>query len=299
MVKAIVPLPWVVQAPRLFAVRCFGGRTPTAIGAFGEISIHIVVFRNTTTPSRLPRGHHPFARLVDSNDQGRRPARGADPAHRRRVGDSTRSSADNPDGDNRWSIRWTVRLEPVSRCDHRAVGCRQDPLLRSLANCWPSRVGDSAPGPDGDTRRVLVVSCPMCRLGCLGTWWCYPAAGRHLGRVRCATLLTGVALATLIDRLDEIGDCAKVLSPVSKTSGLRADSVEQPKAGLPHETRRRSTKGSSTRCTVAQERITRNCVVVSVIIPIGRPLSLYPAKTLKRSAAPWRLGPVSREPAPV
>ena len=81
MSQAIVPLPWVIQAPRLFAGQIdFGDVTQTAT-AFGKISDSLSFFRNNYDAfaafrAAIIRLHG----LVDANDKGRDAARGADQA---------------------------------------------------------------------------------------------------------------------------------------------------------------------------------------------------------------------------
>ncbi len=72
MSQAIVPLPWVIQAPRLFAGQiAFGDVTQTA-AAFGKINDSLSFFRNNYDPfagfrAAIIRLHG----LVDANAKGR------------------------------------------------------------------------------------------------------------------------------------------------------------------------------------------------------------------------------------
>ncbi len=85
-------------------------------------------------------------------------------------------------------------------------------LLRSLAELWPFTSG-TLTRPCGPNETMFLSQLPYVPLGDLRAVVTYP---REAGNVDDETLkrtLEEVALAHLIDRLDEVQDWAKVLSP--------------------------------------------------------------------------------------
>ena len=98
MSQAIVPLPWVIQAPRLFAGQIDFGDVGQTATAFGNIHDSLSFFRNNYDAfAGFPRGDHPVARAGRRQRPGPRAAHGAGQAEPR----DSRSS-------------W-----PVSRCARR------------------------------------------------------------------------------------------------------------------------------------------------------------------------------------
>ena len=72
MTQIIVPLPWVVQAPRLFAGQIHFGDVGQSASAFGNINDSLSFFRNNYDAfaafrAAIIRLHG----LVDANEQGR------------------------------------------------------------------------------------------------------------------------------------------------------------------------------------------------------------------------------------
>ena len=90
-------------------------------------------------------------------------------------------------------------------------GSGKTTLLRSLAQLWPYASGTLA-ARTATTRRCSCPSCPTSRSVICAPWW------RTRRRTRSPTttlrdMLDKVALPHLVDRLDEVEDWAKVLSP--------------------------------------------------------------------------------------
>ncbi len=132
---------------------------------------------------RLPRGHHPFARTGRRQRQRPRPARGADPAHRRRVGRIRRRGG--ADTRRRPAGRFAGRAPGIRSVagDHRAVGRRQDHAAAQPGRIVAVRLGDAAL-PGRRQRDDVLVAVALCASGFVADRGVLSElAGRHLGRV--------------------------------------------------------------------------------------------------------------------
>jgi vitamin B12/bleomycin/antimicrobial peptide transport system ATP-binding/permease protein len=213
MSQVIVPLPWLIQAPRLFAGQIkFGDVTQTA-AAFGRISDSLSFFRNqydafASYRAAIIRLHG----LVDANERGRAlPAILASPSKDGSV-EILNVEVRKPDGDSLIDPL-DVRLEP----GHSLVitgrsGAGKTTLLRSLAELWPYASG-TLRRPDGENETMFLSQLPYVPLGDLRAVVCYPNSTDAVSDAELHEVLTKVALAPLISRLDEEQDWAKVLSP--------------------------------------------------------------------------------------
>jgi putative ATP-binding cassette transporter len=299
MSQAIVPLPWVVQAPRLFAGQiAFGDVTQTAT-AFGEISDSLSFFRNNYDAfaafrAAIIRLHG----LVDANAKGRElPSVLTWPTEDGSVefdGVEVRTPAGDPLVDP-----VDVRLESgQSLVITGQSGAGKTTLLRSLAELWPYASG-TLRCPDGDNATMFLSQLPYVPLGTLRTVVCYPNPPADVSDELLHETLTKVALAPLADRLDEERDWAKVLSPGEQQRVAFARILlTKPKAVFLDE----STSALDEGLEHALYQLLRNelpdCVVVSVS---HRPaVELFHDRQLKLlGGGPWRLDPVRREPASV
>ena len=299
MSQAIVPLPWIVQAPRLFAGQiAFGDVTQTAT-AFGEISDSLSFFRNNYDAfaafrAAIIRLHG----LVDANDKGRDL-----PAVLTRPTDDGSVEFDGvevrtPDGDPLVDSL-DVRLESgQSLVITGQSGAGKTTLLRSLAELWPYASG-TLRCPDGDNATMFLSQLPYVPLGSLRTVVCYPSSPADISDESLRDTLTRVALAPLIDRLDEERDWAKVLSPGEQQRVAFARILlNKPKAVFLDESTSALDEGLEHALYQLLQNELPDCVVVSVS---HRPaVELFHERHLKLlGGGPWRLGPVSREPAPV
>ncbi len=165
MSQAIVPLPWIIQAPRLFAGQIAFGDVGQTATAFGEIHDSLSFFRNNYDAfaafrAAIIRLHG----LVDANAKGRDlPAV------------LTRHTADGsvefdgvevrtPDGDPLVDAL-DVRLESgQSLVITGQSGAGKTTLLRSLAELWPYASG-TLRCPDGEQRDVVPVAAALCAAG--------------------------------------------------------------------------------------------------------------------------------------
>jgi vitamin B12/bleomycin/antimicrobial peptide transport system ATP-binding/permease protein len=299
MSQAIVPLPWVVQAPRLFAGQiAFGDVTQTAT-AFGEISDSLSFFRNNYDAfaafrAAIIRLHG----LVDANDKGRDL-----PAVLTRPTDDGSVEFDGvevrtPDGDPLVDSL-DVRLESgQSLVITGQSGAGKTTLLRSLAELWPYASG-TLRCPEGDNATMFLSQLPYVPLGSLRTVVCYPSPPTDVSDESLQSTLTKVALAPLIDRLDEERDWAKVLSPGEQQRVAFARILlNKPKAVFLDESTSALDEGLEHALYQLLQNELPDCVVVSVS---HRPaVELFHERHLTLlGGGPWRLGPVSREPVPV
>ncbi len=91
-------------------------------------------------------------------------------------------------------------------------GTGKTTLLRSLAQLWPFATGTlRRPGDENET--MFLSQLPYVPLGDLRAVVSYPAAAGDIPDRQLQKVLVKVALPNLVDRLDEVQDWAKVLSP--------------------------------------------------------------------------------------
>jgi vitamin B12/bleomycin/antimicrobial peptide transport system ATP-binding/permease protein len=297
--QAIVPLPWIIQAPRLFAGQiAFGDVTQTA-SAFGEINESLSFFRNNYDAfaafrAAIIRLHG----LVDANAKGRDlPAVLTWPTEDGSV-EFDGVEVRTPDGDPLVD-QLDVRLESgQSLVITGQSGVGKTTLLRSLAELWPYASG-TLRCPDGDNATMFLSQLPYVPLGTLRTVVCYPNAPTDISDAVLQETLIKVALAPLSDRLDEIRDWAKVLSPGEQQRVAFARILlTEPRAVFLDE----STSALDEGLEHALYQLLRNelpeCVVVSVS---HRPaVERYHEQQLELlGGGPWRLGAASKEPVPV
>jgi putative ATP-binding cassette transporter len=299
MSQAIVPLPWIVQAPRLFAGQiAFGDVTQTAT-AFGEIQDSLSFFRNNYDAfaafrAAIIRLHG----LIDANDKGRDlPAVLTWPTDDGSV-EFDGVEVRTPDGDPLVD-QLDVRLESgQSLVITGQSGSGKTTLLRSLAELWPYASG-TLRCPDGDNATMFLSQLPYVPLGTLRTVVCYPNAPTDISDETLNDTLTRVALAPLSDRLDELRDWAKVLSPGEQQRVAFARILlTKPKAVFLDE----STSALDQGLEHALYQLLRNdlpdCVVVSVSHRSA--VERFHDQQLELlGGGPWRLGPVVKEPVPV
>lgn len=299
MSQAIVPLPWLVQAPRLFAGQiAFGDVTQTAT-AFGEIHDSLSFFRNNYDAFAAFRAAIiRLYGLVDANAKGRDL-----PAVLTRPTDDGSVEFDGvevrtPDGDPLIDTL-DVRLETgQSLVITGRSGAGKTTLLRSLAELWPYASG-TLRCPDGDNATMFLSQLPYVPLGDLRTVISYPKSPTDISDETLNETLNKVALAPLSDRLDEVRDWAKVLSPGEQQRVAFARILlTKPKAVFLDE----STSALDVGLEHALYQLLQNelpeCIVVSVS---HRPaVELFHEQHLELlGGGPWRLGAVGKEPARV
>ncbi|GAA4290234.1 ABC transporter ATP-binding protein/permease [Mycobacterium paraffinicum] len=299
--QAIVPLPWVIQAPRLFAGRIDFGDVGQSATAFGNIQDSLSFFRNNYDAfaafrASIIRLHG----LVDANDKGRalptilvKPSEEA-PVELRDIEVRT------PAGDRLIDPLDVQLAEGDSLVITGRSGAGKTTLLRSLAELWPYASGTLC-RPQGDNATMFLSQLPYVPLGSLRTVVCYPNSPDEVSDAELREVLTKVALAPLLDRLDEERDWAKVLSPGEQQRVAFARILlTKPKAVFLDEATSALDEGLEFALYQLVRTELPDCVVVSVS---HRPtVEQHHEQELQLlGGGPWRLGPVEekKEPARV
>jgi vitamin B12/bleomycin/antimicrobial peptide transport system ATP-binding/permease protein len=297
--QAIVPLPWVLQAPRLFAGRIDFGDVGQSATAFGNIQDSLSFFRNNYDAfaafrAAVIRLHG----LVDANAQGRAlPAVLVKPSQEVAV-ELLDIEVRTPSGD-RLVDPLDVQLDPGdSLVITGRSGAGKTTLLRSLAELWPYASGTLC-RPDGDNATMFLSQLPYVPLGSLRGVVCYPNSPDDISDDELRDVLTKVALAPLYERLDEEQDWAKVLSPGEQQRVAFARILlTKPQAVFLDE----STSALDEGLEFALYQLLRSelpdCVVVSV--SHRHTVEQHHQQQLQLFGdGQWRLGPLENEPAGV
>jgi vitamin B12/bleomycin/antimicrobial peptide transport system ATP-binding/permease protein len=211
--ETILPLPFVLQAPRLFAGTIKLGDVTQSAGAFGKIESGLSFFRNAYSQfasynAAIIRLHG----LMEANERARElPVLTAQPSPDGAV-ELDGVEVRTPAGD-RLIDPLNVRLEPgESMVITGSSGSGKTTLLRSLAELWPAATGFWR-RPADDHATMFLSQLPYLPLGDLRTVVSYPSRSSDIADERLRDVLTRVSLPHLRDRLDEDQDWAKVLSP--------------------------------------------------------------------------------------
>ncbi len=211
--QIIVPLPYLLQFPRFFSGEIKLGAMSQSASAFGSIQDGLSFFRNAYDQfagyrAAIIRLHG----LVESNDAARAlPEVTTTPCVDGTV-QLSRVEVRTPDGkqlikplDMRLEIGDTMVITGPS-------GSGKTTLLRSLAELWPFCSG-TLTRPCGPNETMFLSQLPYVPLGDLRAVVTYPAKEGTIDDNTLKRTLLKVALPHLVDRLDEVLDWAKVLSP--------------------------------------------------------------------------------------
>ena len=186
--ETILPLPFLLQAPRLFAGNIRLGDVTQSAGAFGKIESGLSFFRNAY--SQFASYNAVIIRLdglVEANERAREM--------------TLLSSEPSPDGCvqlNRVEVRTPSGDRLIDPLDLRlergesmvitgSSGSGKTTLLRSLAEIWPATTG-SWSRPAGRHATMFVSQLPYLPLGDLRTVVSYPARSgddRRRSAARC------------------------------------------------------------------------------------------------------------------
>ncbi|MGB6206261.1 ABC transporter ATP-binding protein/permease [Mycobacterium sp.] len=299
MSQAIVPLPWIVQAPRLFAKQIQLGDVTQTASAFGAITDSLSFFRNQ---------YHAFAAyraviirlhgLVDANEKGRAlPAILVKPSRDVAV-ELANVEVRTPGGDQLIDPLDVQLGSGSSLVITGQSGSGKTTLLRSLAELWPYASGTLC-RPGGDNETMFLSQLPYVPLGTLRTVVCYPNSPSDIADDTLRQTLTKVALAPLCDRLDEERDWAKVLSPGEQQRiAFARILLTKPKAVFLDESTSALDEGLEFALYQMLRQELPDCVVVSVSHRHAVEL-LHEQQLELLGGGQWRLGPVEREPAQV
>ncbi|OBA58691.1 multidrug ABC transporter ATP-binding protein [Mycobacterium sp. 1100029.7] len=211
--QAITPLPFIVQAPRLFAGSIkFGGVTQSA-SAFSHIEDSLSFFRNAY--DRFAGYRAAVLRLnglVQTNAEART-------LPELRTVASSDGSVELADVEVRTpsGARLIEPLDLQLRPGDALVvtgssGSGKTTLLRTLAQLWPYASG-TLHCPDGRNQMLFLSQLPYVPLGTLRAVVSYPSLAGEIDDGTLQQALTKAALPNLASRLDDERDWAKVLSP--------------------------------------------------------------------------------------
>jgi vitamin B12/bleomycin/antimicrobial peptide transport system ATP-binding/permease protein len=297
--QAIVPLPWVIQAPRLFAGQIDFGDVSQTATAFGNINDSLSFFRNNYDAfaafrAAIIRLHG----LVDANARGRalptvlvKPSEDvtvelANIEVRTPAGDQLIDSLD-VQLDNGATLVITGRS-----------GAGKTTLLRSLAELWPYASGTLC-RPAGENATMFLSQLPYVPLGTLRGVVCYPNSPDDVLEATLRDTLTKVAMAPLCDRLDEERDWARVLSPGEQQRiAFARILLTKPKAVFLDEATSALDEGLEFALYQLLRSELPDCVVVSV--SHRRAVEQHHERQLELlGGGQWRLVPVDKQPAGV
>ncbi|AAS03848.1 MULTISPECIES: ABC transporter ATP-binding protein/permease [Mycobacterium avium complex (MAC)] len=297
--QIIVPLPLAIQAPRLFAGEiAFGDVTQTAT-AFNNIHDSLSFFRNNYDAfaafrAAIIRLHG----LVDANSKGRAlPAILVKPSEETAV-ELRGIEVRTPEGDQLVDSLDIQLDEGDTLVITGRSGAGKTTLLRSLAELWPYASGTLC-RPDGDNATMFLSQLPYVPLGTLRTVVCYPNSPDSIADSQLHEVLTKVALAPLISRLDEDQDWAKVLSPGEQQRVAFARVLlTRPKAVFLDEATSALDEGLEYALYQLVRAELPGCVMVSVS---HRPTveQHHDQQLHLLGGGPWQLSPVEKEPARV
>jgi vitamin B12/bleomycin/antimicrobial peptide transport system ATP-binding/permease protein len=210
--QAINPLPYVVQAPRLFARQISFGDVIQSATAFTTIHAALSFFREAYDEFASYRAAViRLDGLVDENSRARTFTQVTTAASTDGALAVDGVEVRTPDGAN--LVRTLdFRLEPGDALlVSGPSGIGKTVLLQSLAGLWPF-VSGSVRLPSGRQQALFVPQLPYLPLGDLRDVVSYPNEEGKLDDREIQQALIKVALPHLAIRLNEVGDWGKVLS---------------------------------------------------------------------------------------
>ena len=213
MSQVINPLPFVVQAPRLFAGAIKLGDAMQSATAFGSIHDSLSYFRNAYDSFAGYRASIlRLNGLIDANEKARELPELTTAASRDGSVELVNVEVRTPSG-LQLIEPLDLRLQPGdSLVITGRSGSGKTTLLRSLAQLWPFASGTlRRPGESHDT--MFLSQMPYVPLGDLRAVMSYPAAAGDIPDAELQRAMNKVALSHLSHRLNDDRDWAKVLSP--------------------------------------------------------------------------------------
>jgi putative ATP-binding cassette transporter len=206
-------IPYIVQFPRFFSGEITLGALTQTASAFRSLMDGLSFFRNAYDQfagyrAAIIRLHG----LVVANEEARALPEVTTTACVDGTVELSKVEVRTPDGrqlikplDMRLEVGDTLVITGPS-------GSGKTTLLRSLAELWPFTSG-TLTRPCGPNETMFLSQMPYVPLGDLRAVVTYPGQVGSVHDEDLAATLTKVALPHLVDRLDEVQDWAKVLSP--------------------------------------------------------------------------------------
>jgi putative ATP-binding cassette transporter len=298
--QAVVVVPWIIQAPRLFAGQIKFGDVGQTASAYGKISDSLSFFRNAYDGFAVFRAAIiRLDGLVEANERARRLP--------------TITTEDSGDGIvelDDIEVRTPDGTQLISPLDlHLEAGdglvitgrsgTGKTTLLRSLAQLWPYASGTMR-YPSQGNETMFLSQLPYVPLGDLRAVVSYPAEPGDIPDEQIQQALVKVALPHLVDRLDEKQDWAKVLSPGEQQRVAFARILlNQPKAVFLDE----ATSALDPGLEMTLYQLIREECAQSIVVSVShRPaVEQHHEKhlALLGEDGKWRLMPVEKENAPV
>ncbi|WP_176561865.1 ABC transporter ATP-binding protein/permease [Mycolicibacterium palauense] len=211
--QIIVPLPWILQAPRMFAGDIKLGDVTQTASAFSSIQNGLSFFRNAY--DQFAGWRASIIRLyglVTANEAGRALPSLTVAASRGALVELDEVEVRTPDGqtlidplDLRLDAGDTLMITGRS-------GTGKTTLLRSLAQLWPFASG-TLRCPPGENETMFLSQMPYVPLGDLRAVVSYPAKPGEISDDELIRVLNKVALPQCAGKLSEVADWAKRLSP--------------------------------------------------------------------------------------
>ena len=299
MSQLIVPLPWVLQAPRLFAGQIkFGGVTQTAT-AFNNISDGLSFFRNAydqfaSYRAAIIRLHG----LVVADEKGRElPELLVRPSVDGAV-DVEGVEVRTPDGDQLIDSLDLHLSEGDALVITGPSGSGKTTLLRSLAQLWPYGSGTFR-CPDGPNETMFLSQLPYVPLGDLRAVVCYPSSEGDIPDTTLREVLVKVMLPHLVDLLDEERDWVKVLSPGEQQRVAFARVLlTKPKAVFVDE----ATSAMDEGLELTMYQLVRNELPDTILVSVSHRSTVEPYHQQRLrllGQGRWELGRIEQEPATV
>jgi putative ATP-binding cassette transporter len=213
MNNLIIPLPWLLQAPRLFAGQIKLGDVYQSVAAFGAIQDALSFFRNSYDVFAGWRASIiRLDGLVTANEESRALPEMTVAASAGGAVELDDVDVLNPAGQPLVSDL-SLSLSPGNAMIITGEsGTGKTTLLRSLAQLWPFTSG-TVHCPVGENETMFLSQLPYVPLGDLRTVVSYPHKAGEIPDDTLREALEAVALPRYTSRLDEVADWAKVLSP--------------------------------------------------------------------------------------
>lgn len=213
MSQIIVVPPYLFQFPRFFSGEITLGAMTQSASAFGSIEDGLSFFRNAYDAFAGYRASIiRLDGLLTANEEGRALPEITTTPCRDGTVELTDIEVRTPDGkqlvkplDLRLEVGDTLAVKGES-------GSGKTTLLRSLAELWPFTTG-TLTRPCGPNETMFLSQMPYVPLGNLRAVVSYPSEEGDIDDRTLKRTLEQVALPHLVDRLNEVEDWAKVLSP--------------------------------------------------------------------------------------